>query len=197
MSTKDDDLLFMQLKQNNMAAFEAIFARYRMPILKFIISYTKSAEVAEELTQEVFVKLWDTRKGLKADKNCKSLLFTIAKNLALNHLRAATKEEALKNELWARIQVAHYNPEEKIVFEEYQTIFDEILNELPQKKRTIYLMSKHEGRSNQEIASLLGLTKKTVKNNLWETLRIIKARIEPYLEYTTRVLLISFFSSFF
>jgi len=187
----------MQLKQNNMAAFEAIFARYRMPILKFIISYTKSAEVAEELTQEVFVKLWDTRKGLKADKNCKSLLFTIAKNLALNHLRAATKEEALKNELWARIQVAHYNPEEKIVFEEYQTIFDEILNELPQKKRTIYLMSKHEGRSNQEIASLLGLTKKTVKNNLWETLRIIKARIEPYLEYTTRVLLISFFSSFF
>ncbi|MDG3581185.1 RNA polymerase sigma factor [Galbibacter pacificus] len=197
MKDTDDHFLFIKLKQDDIAAFEAIFSHYRLPILKFIVSYAKSVEVAEELTQETFIRLWESRATLNAQKSCRSFLYTIAKNLSLNYLRSNTKEEILKQELWDRVKMAQANPEERIVFEEYQTIFNQILEELPQKKRTIYIMSKYEGRSNEEIATTLGVTKKTVKNNLWETLRIIKDRLEPYLEYTIRIVLISFFSTFF
>lgn len=197
MNHTDDDFLFLKLKQGDVGAFETLFQNKRLQLLKFITVYTKSVEVAEELTQEVFVRLWNARENIDVSKNGTSYLYTIAKNLSLNYLRAQTKEATLKSELWERSKRFHSTPEEHIVFKEYMTIFNAILEELPQKKRLIYTMSKQDGKSHDEIAAKLGLSKKTVKNNLSQTLRLIRDRLEPYLEYTIKAILISLTSTFF
>lgn len=197
MNHTDDDFLFLKLKQGDVGAFETLFQNKRLQLLKFITVYTKSVEVAEELTQEVFVRLWNARENIDVSKNGTSYLYTIAKNLSLNYLRAQTKEATLKNELWQRSKRFNSTPEEHIVFKEYMTIFNTILEELPQKKRMIYTMSKQDGKSHDEIAAKLGLSKKTVKNNLSQTLRLIRNRLEPYLEYTIKAILISLTSTFF
>ena len=197
MNQTDDDFLFLKLKQGDVSAFEMLFRNKRVQLLKFIVVYTKSVEVAEELTQEVFIRLWNARENIDVDKNGTAYLYTIAKNLALNYLRAQTKEATLKSELWQRSKRFHSTPEEHIVFKEYLTIFNAILEELPQKKRQIYIMSKQDGKSSDEIAAKLGITKKTVKNNLSQTLRLIRDRLEPYLEYTIKAILIVVTSAFF
>ena len=197
MNQPDDDFLFLKLKQGDVGAFEVLFHNKRVQLLKFIMMYTKSVEVAEELTQEVFIRLWNARENIDVSKNGTAYLYTIAKNLALNYLRAQTKEATLKSELWQRSKQFHSTPEEHIVFKEYLTIFNAILEELPQKKRLIYRMSKEDGKSNDEIAAKLGLSQKTVKNNLSQTLRLIRERLQPYLEYTIRAVIISITSTFF
>src|SRR5690606_33230917 len=73
--------------------------------------------------------------------------------------------------------------ESKLIYEEYQQIVEEIVNSFPSKRRSIYIMSREQGKSHDEIADLLGVSKKTVKNNLWEAMVIIKKQLAPYLEY--------------
>lgn len=194
-----DNIFFKKLKSGNINAFETVFNLYKLPIYQFVLSHTKTIEVSEEITQEVFVRLWENRKKIDPEKNLKSYIYTIAKNLTLSYLREVTKEHSLKEELWNKIGIVRADPENDMIFEEYQFFFEEILNNLPQKKREIYILSKVEGKSNEEIASQLGITKKTVKNNLWETLLIIKRQLTPYLEFTLKTFIISFvyFYSFF
>lgn len=195
MDHNRDEILFYKLSQGDVGAFEELFQQRRQQIFKFIVMYTKSTTVAEELTQEVFIRLWKSRASINMNQNPKSYLNTIAKNLALNYLRSQTKQARLKEELWERSQRFSSNPEDQLVFKDYQAIFNSILEELPQKKRDIYVLSKHHGKTHDEIATELGLSKKTVKNNLWEAFKLIRTRLEPYLEYTIKFIIIAF--SFF
>ncbi|MFI2741648.1 RNA polymerase sigma factor [Zhouia sp. PK063] len=186
-----------RLKKGNIHAFEMVFDFYKSAIFKFVVGYTKAKETAEEITQETFIKLWEHKETLDPDKNIKSYLFTIAKNLTLNYLRSITHEITLKDELWDDIKTAQINAESQLIFDEYQDLFEDILNTLPEKKRAIFIMSKQDGMSNEEIALQLGITKKTVKNNLWETLVIIKKQLKPHLEFTLKTIVISYFFHLF
>lgn len=179
------------LKKGDRSAFRAIFNLYEKRLYAFVFTITKSHYSTEELLQEVFIQLWQEREKIDLSLSFNAFLYTIARNLTYNHLRKIANQENLKQELWRNISYLN-DVENHIVYSEYEDILEDILKQLPQRKRSIFILSKQEGKTNQEIADLLGISQKTVKNHLWKTLQTIKSELEPYLG-----ILIAAFSVFF
>lgn len=170
------------LKKGERAAFTNIFNCYQRELYFFVFSITKSKYSTEEIIQDVFIKVWDNRKNINLSKSFDSYIFTIARNLTYNHLRSVSNRESLKQELWHNISLTSKKMEDDIIFSEYTDIVNEILLTLPKQKQSIYALSREEGKSNQEIADLLGISQKTVKNHLWKTLQVIKEQLKPMLK---------------
>lgn len=162
-------------------AFRKIFDLYQRRLYYFIFSMTKSDYATEDILQEVFVKIWMNRENLDLSASFDSFVYTIAKNLTYNHLRNTSNQDTLKKELWRNLSFINRQTENTILSGEYEELLNDILNQMPVQKRSIFILSKQQGKSNQEIADLLGISPKTVKNHLWKTLQLIRIQLKPHL----------------
>ncbi len=156
----------------------------------FVFSILKSDYAAEEVLQEVFIKIWTQREKINLSYSFHSFIYTIARNLTYNYLRTIASRESLKKELWKNITVLSEQTENTILFNEYESLVNTIVEDLPAQKRSIFILSKKEGKTNQEIADLLEISPKTVKNHLWKTLQTIRAKLQPHIDIITAVLLL-------
>ena len=180
---EDDKIELLQsLKNGDRTAFNIIFNKYQKKLYYFIFSITKSKYNTEEILQSVFIKIWTNKESINLSKSFDSYVFAIAKNLTYNHLRTISNRESLRLELWQTISFSTKQTDDELLFSEYESIVNDILEGIPKQKRSIYVLSREEGKSNQEIAELLGITQKTVKNHLWKTLQTIKEQLKPYIK---------------
>ena len=170
------------LKKGDRQSFNIVFNEYQKKLYFFIFKITKSKYHTEEILQAVFIKIWTTKETIDLSKSFDSYVYTIAKNLTYNHLRAIANRESLRKEVWQNINRFSKQTEDKLILSDYKDILDDILSGIPKQKRSIYILSREEGRSNQEIADLLGISQKTVKNHLWQTLKTIKKQLQPHLK---------------
>ncbi|SNZ00468.1 RNA polymerase sigma factor [Flagellimonas pacifica] len=185
---KNLEPLLLSLKKGDKIAFKAIFKMYRVKLFHFVFSLSKSDYVTEEILQEVFITVWTKRENIDVSKSFNSFIYTIARNATYNHLRSIANRESLKQELWKNLNKAHDQTQNAILLAEYQDIVNDILENIPTQKRSIFVLSKQQGKSNQEIADLLGISPKTVKNHLWKTLQIIKEQLQPHLVDTIGII---------
>ena len=184
--------LLFSLQKGNRAAFKTIFDLYHNKVHRFVHSLTKSDYVTEEIVQEVFIKIWTNRETLRPELSFEAFLFTIARNATYNYLRGMANQQALKEEFWKNINESNKQTEDTLLLAEYETIVEGILQNIPNQKRSIFILSRYQGKSNQEIADLLGISQKTVKNHLWATLQIIRRQLEPHLESVYCLLIFPF-----
>lgn len=181
--------LIQSLKAGNPHAFKRVFLLYEKRLYYFVYSITKSEYIAEEILQEVFIKIWTRRASLDMDRSFESFIFTMTRNLTYNYLRDASRRESIRNELWSNVEAQHQWVEADLIFEEYKDIVEDIVRTLPRQKRSIYQLSRQEGKSNSEIAEMLGISPKTVKNHLWNTMSTIRSQLKPYLDDTLRLVI--------
>ena len=172
--------IIILLKKGDRSAFRAIFNLYEKRLYAFVFTITKSHYSTEELLQEIFIKLWQEKETINTSLSFNAFVYTIARNLTYNHLRKIANQENLKQEFWQNISSLNA-VENQIIYSDYEDILEDILKQLPQRKRSIYILSKQEGKTNEEIADLLGISQKTVKNHLWKTLQTIKIQLQPHL----------------
>lgn len=174
-------ILLQSLKKGDKNAFATVYNNYQKKIFYFIFSITKSEYATEEILQNVFINIWDNKHKIDMSKSFNSFVYTIAKNLTYNFLREVAHRDSLKKELWKRIKHLKKHTENDIIFKEYSDIVEDIIDSLPNQKKAIYILSKQEGKSNSEIADLLGITEKTVKNHLWKTMQTIREQLQPHI----------------
>jgi len=178
------------LKAGESVAFREIFLLFEKRLYHFVFSITKSEYISEEITQEVFIKVWERRKTIDAGQSFDAFIFTIARNLTYNFLRDASRRKSIRDELWKNISIEQSRVESVMIFDEYRGILEDIIQRLPQQKKSIYVLSREQGKSNTEIAELLGISEKTVRNHLWKTMTIIRNQLQPYLDDTLKVLVL-------
>ncbi|GAA5224935.1 RNA polymerase sigma factor [Membranihabitans marinus] len=177
----------------NTSSFKQLYLLFERRLFHFVFSFTKSEYLSEEIVQEVFIKIWEGRRDININRSFDSYLYTMTRNLTYNYLRDSSRRKEIREELWINISNMHHQVETEIIFSEYQDIVAEIIEKLPQQKRSIYQLSKLEGRSHSEIAELLGISKKTVKNHLWKTMDIIRNQLQPFIKETILCFFILFF----
>lgn len=183
-----------KLIAGSVVAFEEIYLKYAKRLNYHAFMFTKSRFVTEEIIQEVFIKLWVHRVKLKPDTDIEAYLFRMVRNRAIDYFRKTVQHEDLAEEYWQDVLKSTTRTDDFIISKEYNAILDQIMEGLPPRKRIIYQLSRHEGKTNQEIAVLLGISTKTVKNQLSEATQIIKAQLNPHLETTLTILAILLFS---
>lgn len=164
------------MKEGSSEAFQVLFDRYGPKIHRFSMGYLKSAQEAEEIVQEVFLKIWKVREELKSDKSLDSYVFTIAKNAILNTIRKSKNEQLY-------LDYAKLHPgknillDEELDFKELERAYKQSIEQLSPKRKTIFLLSREKNLSNAEIAQQLGISIKTVENQMTSALAQIKKEL--------------------
>ncbi len=169
-----DTELVERLRRGDVKAFDLVYMKYAGRLYSFSMKYLKSAEEAEELVQNVFLKLWEKQKSLEQDKSFKSYLFTIAYNEICNQFRKRSHLKEFVRESLQQLQEASNETEENIDSEFFAQRVEQIIAQLPPKLKTTFLLSRKEGKSTREIAAELGLSPGTVDNYLSESIKIIR-----------------------
>jgi len=166
------------LRNGNHKAFEDVFLLYFKRVRLFIGGIIKSDADAQELAQDVFVKLWTNREALNSEKPLGAYLYTIAKNTAFNFLKHKLVEQSYTGSLSLYDDVA--TPEDVLFAREIGLLVEMAVNEIPEQRRNIYILSREKGMSNSDIALQLGISKKTVENQLSLALQEIRKVISLF-----------------
>ncbi|MBA4410677.1 MAG: RNA polymerase sigma-70 factor [Bacteroidota bacterium] len=171
----DDKLLVQLLQKGNVTAFDSLFEVYSPKLYGFALKYFKNETDAEELVQEVFIKVWENHHTLKSELSFKSYLFTIA----LNQIRKHFNKKATSLRYLESLQ---NDPEfsDQITTDDYETTLRQIyriIDQMPERRREIFLKSKLEGKSSKEIAAEINISTGAVDNQVSEALLFIRSRI--------------------
>ena len=172
----DEKSLVKQLSKGNLLAFNTLFQKYSSRLYYFAFRYLKSEDEAEELVQEVFTIIWEKRRNLKEELSFKSFLFTISFNIIKKHFRARTYLSEYYKKI-ANIETDTVTSQ-KIIYNSLFQFLNELVNKLPERRREIFIKSRFEGLSIKEIAKNLGISHKTVENQLTDALKYIRANLE-------------------
>ena len=175
METGNDRHLVNLLQKGNVAAFDSLFEVYSPKLYGFALKYFKNEADAEELVQEVFVKVWENHQSLKSELSFKSYLFTIA----LNHIRKYFNKKVTSLRYLESLQ---NDPEfsDQVTSDDYETTLRQIyriIEQMPERRREIFLKSKLEGKSSKQVAVELNISPGTVDNQVSEALRFIRIQL--------------------
>ena len=172
---KNDSLLVRNLSKGNLLAFNTLYKEYSHRLYRFALGYFKSEAEAEELVQEVFTTIWEKRADLKEELSFKSFLFTIAFNLIRKHFRTkAYLAEYLKTGMSDGLDM---QTSQKITYDSLYQYITELVNQLPSRRKEIFIKSRFEGHTIKEIAEELQISHKTVENQLTDALKYIRTNL--------------------
>ncbi len=157
-------------------AFRKLFEQYSSTVYSFSMKLTRRAEQAEEIVQDVFMKLWVRRESLDEIENFPAYLFTVTKHLALNILRQKAIESRAKAVLQQIQEGSHCETEETVVLRDYEQLLDRAIRHLPPQQRVVYSLCRHEGLRYEEVAQRLKISRLTVKAHMHQALRTIKSQ---------------------
>jgi RNA polymerase sigma-70 factor (ECF subfamily) len=189
---KDHDTqLVEELHQGDVRAFDKLFEVYATKLYGFVLKFLKSESDAEDVVQTVFVKVWERRSTLQKEASFKSYLFTIAYNDVLKIFRSRSYQQAYHRELITQSDV-HDHLNDRVDFQSVLTRVDELVEQLPERRKTIFIKSRKEGLSAKEIALELNISSSVVDNNISEALKFLRKHLK---NETLAVIL--YFSLFF
>jgi RNA polymerase sigma-70 factor (ECF subfamily) len=194
ITTKTDKELLQLLKQGDKVAFYHIYERYCKRLYGFVLRYLKVEADADEIVQEVFVKIWDSRNKINMYASFDSFLFTIAYNSTISLLRKKANEKKYLEHIKSLQQIKQA-PEviNEIAYNELNNQIISLLNKVTPRQREIFYLSRNEGLSHEEIANKLNITVNTVKKHMTNTLSFLKSNIDKGL--LINMLFVSFFIS--
>jgi len=178
-NVKTNTELILLLKEGNMVAFDAIYEKYCRRLFGFVIRYVKLETDAEEIVQDVFVKIWENREKINTYSSFESYLFTISYNSAISLLRKRIHEKKYLEHLNSlRHENVASELTDEIYFNELNNKIQSLLAKLTPRQKEIFLLSREEGLTHDEIARKLGISANTVKNHLVTVLNFLKSNID-------------------
>lgn len=186
---EEKDMLQL-VAQGDERAFRQLFNAYHHKLGAHIYRITKSHELAEEIVQDVFLKIWTNRNSLSHTVNFQAYLYVISKNHALNCLKRLANEKALTTNLDDTLYETR--PEESAEESERYVLVDEAIDHLPPQQRLVYLLSRHERLQYAEIADRLSLSRETVKKYLQISTESISCYIRKKLIISIFIIISSF-----
>jgi RNA polymerase sigma-70 factor, ECF subfamily len=189
-----DVQLMLRVKDDDAAAFEMLVDRHQVRITRFMRGWVSRAEIAEELAQEVFLRVYRARKTYMPTAKFTTWLYRIAHNIASNHVRDSAhrreiqltsytnpESDAISLERMA-IAPSGFQPHRQLDHEERSAMILQAVQALGDRQRTAIMLSKFESMSYQEIADLMDMSVQAVKSLLSRARVNLKQMLEPYIE---------------
>ncbi len=162
----DERSLLLRLKKGDQIAFDELFHRFADPVMTYIVFRLQNEGDAEDILQEVFIKLWHKRNSIEIHSSFKNYLYTIVQNCISDHLRAAQRRKCRPVDQLPDIQAEQAQPHDHYQYKQLNQLWRQAIKRLPAQMGRIYTMRNEEARSVKEIASELDLSEQTVKNQL-------------------------------
>lgn len=186
---KTDTELVNLLIRDDEAAFSELYVRYKDKLHYFCLSLLKSEEETNDIVQEIFIRLWESRIFINPDLSFSSFLYTIARNRILNYFRDIDIDAKAKSILAQNKPVEEDIIESDLIYTEYQNILKEAIEQLSPQRKKIFNMSRMDNMTHKEIAEQLGISVNTVQEHISESLRFIKTYFGKHSDISISLLL--------
>jgi RNA polymerase sigma-70 factor (family 1) len=183
-SGPSDHELVARLRAGDERAFEAVFDAYVVPLCVFALSFVKSRELATEVVHDVFLQIWRRREQLVLRESLKAYLYRATHNRALNLAKRVAVEQRWLARAAQEQDAAPVGsvPPAQAMAEEYEFIvaLEREVARFPERRRAVFLLRWRDGLSYEQIAELLGISTKTVENQITRALRALRARLASF-----------------
>jgi RNA polymerase sigma-70 factor (ECF subfamily) len=181
VTAADDDLYpYAGIGGDAEAAFDALFRAHHAGMCSVVHQMVRSRPVAEELVQDVFVRIWDRPDRGTSSEVTRAYLYTAARNAALSHLR----RERMHATWMARESIASHDAAsacDELEYEELATAVQSAIERLPSRTRLVFTMHRQQELTYAEIAEVLGLSVKTVEAQMGRALRLLRASLGSFV----------------
>ena len=174
----NDNMLVIRIRNDSKDSFKMLYDRYNKKLYYFSLRYLGNIEEAEELVQSVFINIWEHRKSLDETISVKNYIYRSAVNYTYNYL----KKKAIRAR-FVEAELQKGEPEsnttyDQIFFHDLEGSISTIVETLPAQQQKIFQLSRFEGLSHEEIAKNLDLSVRTVENQIYRALKIIKSKLK-------------------
>lgn len=176
----DEQSLLKLVARGNETAFSKLVYQYADLVGSHIFRLTHNREQTEEIVQDVFLKIWQTRESLTTVRNFRTYLFVVSRNQALNAIRSLIRER-LRRKKWEQSEKTETAEENETEIEQQISLIDKAISELPTQQQKAWLYSRREGLRYKDIAKQMNLSPETVKKYIQYASLAITRYIEAHL----------------
>jgi RNA polymerase sigma-70 factor, ECF subfamily len=177
---EEERQLAAQLKDGNRASFRKLYNKYAPILYAFSRKYLHSNEDAEEIVQEVFLRIWDKRENINPDQSFSSYVIQAAKHRIFNGFRKKVNEQAYLDFLIYSGDPDTNFTQNQIDYTEVKLKAEAAVSSMPVKRQEIFRLSREEGLKNKEIAERLDISIKTVENQMGQALKFLRDELKDY-----------------
>ena len=184
----EEQIYFTKMQQGDVPAFEWLYKKFHPKAYAFCKGILHDSEKAKDVVQESFVVFWEHRADISSIAAVPAYLFRVLRNGCLRQLRRDALQNNFSNidsvtlsELELRYRTEDQNILNDLYFKDLSESYQEALDKLPKQCRTIFRMNRHHGMRSEEIAGVLNLSVRTVENQLYRGLKLIKKSLNEYL----------------
>lgn len=184
----DQEIIHL-IKSGDESAFEKAFRAYAKPLHAYGYTLLNNSHLAEEMIQQLFLKIWEQRATLEIHTSLKAYLYRSIHNESMNHLRHLKVKKHFEDSVGKDGKQHQDQPINRLEVKEIQQRLRSGLGKLPEACRTVFQLSRFEHLSYREIADQLGISIKTVENQMGKALRILRVELRDFLLVILLVLL--------
>jgi RNA polymerase sigma-70 factor (ECF subfamily) len=180
MQAKDDKAYVECFRQGDFAAFDILFRKYAESLYAFSLSITRNTFAAEEITQLVFMKVWEKRNRINEHLSFRSFLFSVTYFETISWLRKEKSQDKRISEFVKFASEETRETELTVEFKDLENLANRLIDNLPEKRQMIFRLSREQGFTNKEIAEKLGISPKTVENQMTEALKYLREKLAEH-----------------
>jgi len=173
--------LLQRLIDGEERAFEEVYRLHHSKVYLFTLKFVKDQHFALDITQQVFIRLWEKRSSLLLTKSFDGQIFMVTRNLIIDNLRKQSRDRNLEINFGLTRTGVTENTENAVIFADYQQMAQKVIDLLPPKRQQIYRMYKEQGLSIDEIAKQLSISPKTVDAQLQLAYKYLRNRLPRFL----------------
>ena len=172
-----------QIATGNQQAFASLFRLFYSKLHSFSMQYVHVKEVAEEITNDVFIKLWNRRDEILAINNLSTYLFVAVKNYSLNYLKQYSHlHVAVEDNDGVTALINRNDPEQELEWKEISFQLNQAIDDLPDQCRTVFKLVKEDGFRYKEVAEILGISPRTVETQLFRAIKKLQSVVNLYIQ---------------
>jgi len=172
-TTTTDEKLIEAIGRGDYVSYNKLFERYYARLCQYVYSLLMDKSDAEDVVQELFLKIWKNREKIEIIENVSGYLYRMAKHLALNQLRSKVYFNNLSE---SKDQLSY--EENRVEIEEFRIAVYDCIDRLPDRSREVLLLHRIKGLKQKEISEKLQISVKTIKNQIWSSLQKLKRCLE-------------------
>jgi RNA polymerase sigma-70 factor, ECF subfamily len=165
-------------RKSDITAFESLFRKYYADLVNYSCRLTRDMDAAEEIVQEFFYNYWKHRKEINIKFSLRAYMYRAIRNNTLNYLEAVSVRRKYADRVLSRSTAYGGYEDSSVELAELHERIDRILDELPERCRVIFCMSRFDGLKYEEIAERLSISVKTVEVNIGKALKLLRRKLE-------------------
>ncbi|WP_142687805.1 RNA polymerase sigma factor [Chitinophaga polysaccharea] len=178
-----------RLRKGDVAAYMQLYDQYSAHVYGWVLRFVKVPAYAEDIVQDVFLKIWEVRDRIDPTQSFPAYLYKISRNKTFTFLKKNASDEATRLRIMQRIGEITESPYHQTLWAQYQEMLNNAVTQLPYQRQRVFTLCRQEGKSYEEAAKELGISRNTVKEHMVMALKDIKAYFYRHGDLSLAVLL--------